>query len=109
MVTLVSHWLARRPELHTREVDTGMYHVLLGDISKENILKRAFHHEVYQIILMLLQNGASPDVRPRGKVVPTHVRLPLILTANLSVSIRFPVFGIKAAANGCEAATLEVF
>jgi hypothetical protein len=110
MVTLVSHWLARRPELHTREVDTGLYHVLLGDISKENILKRAFHHEVYQIILMLLQNGASPDVRPRGKVVPTHVGLPLILTANLSVSIRFPVFGIKVAANGetgCEAATLD--
>jgi CxxC motif-containing protein (DUF1111 family) len=59
---------------------------------------------------MLLQNGASPDVRPRGKVVLTHVGLPLILTANLSVSIRFPVFGIKAAANGetgCEAATLD--
>jgi hypothetical protein len=47
MVTLVSHWLARRPELYTREVDTGLYHVLLGDISKENILKKAFHHEVY--------------------------------------------------------------
>jgi hypothetical protein len=71
MVTLVSHLLARRSELHTREVDTALYHVLLGDISKENILKRAFHQEVYQIILMLLQNGASPDVRPRGKVVPT--------------------------------------
>lgn len=71
MVTLVSHLLERRSELHTREVDTALYHVLLGDISKENILKRAFHHEVYQIVLMLLQNGASPDVRPRGKVVPT--------------------------------------
>jgi hypothetical protein len=70
MVTLVSHLLERRSELHTRDVDTALYHVLLGDTSKENILKRAFHHEVYQIVLMLLQNGASPDVRPRGKVMP---------------------------------------
>lgn len=69
MVTLVSHLLARRSELHTREVDTALCHVILGDTSKENILKRAFHHEVYQIVLMLLQNGASPDVRPRGKVM----------------------------------------
>jgi hypothetical protein len=70
MVTLMSHLLKRRSELHTRDVDTALYHVLLGDTSKENILKRAFHHKVYQIVLMLLQNGASPNVRPRGKVMP---------------------------------------
>jgi hypothetical protein len=77
MVTLVSHLLERRSELHTREVDTALYHILLGDTSKENILKRVFHHEVYQIVLMLLQNGASPHVRPRSKVRPklTTVRL----------------------------------
>lgn len=71
MVTLVSHLLVRRSELHMRDVDIALYHVLLGDISKEHILKRALHHDAFQIVLMLLQNGASPDVQPRGKIVPT--------------------------------------
>ena len=71
MVTLVSYLLVRRSELHTRDADTDLYHALLGDISKEYIIKQALHHDAFQIILMLLQNGASPDVQPGGKIVPT--------------------------------------
>lgn len=89
MVTLVSCLLERRSELHSREVDTALYHVLLGDISKEDIIKRAFHHEVFQIVLMLLRNGASPDVRPSGKVVPK------LLTARL-LSSRHPDPRVRA-------------
>lgn len=71
MVTLVSHVLVRRSELHMTDVDTALYHVLLGDISKGNTLKRVLHHEAHQIVRMLLQNGANPDNQPRGKIILT--------------------------------------
>ncbi|KAH6613027.1 hypothetical protein C7974DRAFT_322131, partial [Boeremia exigua] len=63
MVTLVSHLLERRSEFYTSEIDAALYQVLLGEMSKENIFQRSFHNEVFQIVLLLLRNGANPDVQ----------------------------------------------
>ncbi|KAF2488411.1 hypothetical protein BU16DRAFT_422296, partial [Lophium mytilinum] len=70
LVNLVCHYLERgshcaesvnAPRLHPRS--TALYRTLLKDASKDILLKRELHANAYQIVLMLLQHGASPDIR----------------------------------------------
>ncbi|KAF2471121.1 uncharacterized protein BDR25DRAFT_355027 [Lindgomyces ingoldianus] len=71
LVNLVQYYLERGSQsgvrvnvhsLHNRS--TALYHVLREDSRKDIFIKRELHEDVYQIVLMLLQHGANPDIRP---------------------------------------------
>jgi hypothetical protein len=70
LVKLVRYYLERGsrcegPE-NTRSSSNysiALYRVLNKDASKGSFLKREIHEDAYQIVLMLLQHGANPDLR----------------------------------------------
>ncbi|KAF2187346.1 hypothetical protein K469DRAFT_570256, partial [Zopfia rhizophila CBS 207.26] len=70
LVNLVRYYLEResrcggRVNIHSlHDRSTALYQILQKDASKEDFLKRELHEDVYQIVLMLLQHGANPDIR----------------------------------------------
>jgi hypothetical protein len=70
LVNLVRYYLNRgsrrggRVNLHSlHDRSAALYQILRKDVSKDEFLKRELHEDVYQIVLMLLQHGADPDIR----------------------------------------------
>jgi hypothetical protein len=72
LVKLVRYYLERGsrcegPE-NTRSspnYSIALYRVLNKDASKDSFLKRELYEDAYQIVLMLLQHGANPDLHMR--------------------------------------------
>lgn len=68
---LVRHYLnhgesrsQRRPnDEHVHNLSSALMRILLIDFSGEDFIERKLDDKTYQIVLMLLQQGASPDVR----------------------------------------------
>ncbi|KAJ5052619.1 hypothetical protein J3E72DRAFT_408989, partial [Bipolaris maydis] len=75
---LVKHYLNDRDAQLQRKLDGKHVHnlsnalvrVLLVDVSDEDLLKRKLDDDAYQIVFMLLQQGASPDIRIQTQSSP---------------------------------------
>jgi ankyrin repeat protein len=68
---LVEHYLNDKGSQSPRQLDNKHVHnlsnalvrILLVDFSYEDLVKRKIDNNAYRIVLMLLQQGASPDIR----------------------------------------------
>lgn len=75
---LVKHYLNDRDAQLQRKLDGKRVHnlsnalvrVLLVDVSDEDLLKRKLDDDAYQIVFMLLHQGASPDIRIQTQSSP---------------------------------------
>ncbi|XP_014550318.1 hypothetical protein COCVIDRAFT_115792 [Bipolaris victoriae FI3] len=75
---LVKHYLNDRDAQLQRKLDGKHVHnlsnalvrVLLVDVSDEDLLKRQLDDDAYQIVFMLLHQGASPDIRIQTQSSP---------------------------------------
>jgi hypothetical protein len=75
---LVKHYLNKRDaqlqrqldDKHVHNLSNALVRILLVDFSDEYLLKRKLDEDAYQIVFMLLQQGASPDIRIQTQSSP---------------------------------------
>ena len=74
---LVKHYLDNRDAQlrrldgkHVHNLSNALVRVLLVDFSDEDLFKRKLDDDAYQIVFMLLQQGASPDIRIQTQSLP---------------------------------------
>ena len=70
LVNLVRYYLGRKSQQnehaniqYVKDCSIALYCVLRLDAAKDNLIKRELHEDVYQIALLLLENGADPNFR----------------------------------------------
>ncbi|KAL5440454.1 hypothetical protein PMIN06_009653 [Paraphaeosphaeria minitans] len=73
LVILARYYLENIP-YNSHDCDIALFRIIQKDASKTEFIQRQLHEEVFQIVLMLVRHGASPDVcvRTGGSVVTTR-------------------------------------
>lgn len=81
LVSLVRYYLEHKP-CSSQNYDSALFGVIHKDASGTQSVRRKLYDEVFQIVLMLLEHGASPDI-----VVRTEISV--IVTAR-DIALRHP-------------------
>ena len=84
LVNLVRYYLGRTSQKseharvqHLRDCSIALYCVLRLDVTKDDLIKRELHEDVYQITQMLLKSGADPNfqikIRNSRSIIPCNI------------------------------------
>ncbi|KAF2451122.1 hypothetical protein P171DRAFT_350040, partial [Karstenula rhodostoma CBS 690.94] len=60
LVSLVQYYLEHK-SCSSHDCDTALFRIIEKDTTKTGIVRRQLHGETFEIVLMLLEHGASPD------------------------------------------------